>query len=164
MQLTLIDSTVLLRLILGEPGAEFAVNLLARAEQGLESILVTLDAVREALEAGTYAAASSMLDSSDPTVLAEKIGVDTIRAQAYRAVKPLLDYLARLHAAGHLQVYTASLQDLEKAYQAALEKQIPLRDALTLHVAEKMGVQRIASFSPAVRRHAPRNTTVIPSL
>jgi len=164
LQLTLIDSTALLRLMLNEPGAEFVANLLTRAEDGLEEVATTIEAVREALEAGLYAVASALTGSSDPCVLYEKLRQTHIRMQAYSKVQPLLDYLARLAAIGRLHVYTVSIQDVNAAFELALREQIPLRDAVTIHLAEKIGANRIASFSRYIREHAPRNVTVVPNL
>jgi len=164
MQVTLVDATALLKLILGEPGAEFVVNLFSRAEKGLEEIIITVDAIRDALQAGVYAAASALLGTSDPIVIAEKMGDPSLRQQVYARIQPLLDYIVQLQATGRLQVYATSLWDMAEAYEIAMRKGIPLRDALTLYIAGKIGVQRIASFSNAVRSNAPKNISVVPSL
>lgn len=160
----LVDSTVLVKLVLGEPGADFAVNLFTRAEEDAETLIVTTAAIREAFEASVYAAVSSLVDSDDPAVLAEKIGEAEVRSEAYQRARPLVDYIARLARSGKIQVYAVNADDLAEALELAIKESIPLRDALTLYIANKMGVQKIASFSEYVRHKVPRNITVIPSL
>jgi predicted nucleic acid-binding protein len=160
----LVDSTIFLRLVLGEPGAEFAANLLARAEEGVEQVVTTTAAIREAFEAAVYAAASSLLDSDDPAVLVDKLKEPDVRAEAYWRARPVLDYIVQLWRTGRIQVYTINGDDMAAALEKAIEEHIPFRDALTLHVAEKVGIQKIASFSEPLRRKAPRSLTVLPAL
>ncbi len=149
----LVDSTVLIRLVTGRQGAEFAVNLFSRAEEGTETLIIPSTALYEALAALTAAALSQETGEADLKVVAEKLASNSDEAREARAkAEKLAAYIARLARTGVVVTYNVTLQDVAEAAERAAKDNICLRDALTLTVAEKLRIPKIATFSPALRQ------------
>ncbi len=150
------DSTVLTRVVLGGVGSSFAVELFFRAENGEEQLVTDTLAVVEAYHKAVVAVASSLtqLDSYDKVV--ERLREDEgLRRESTVKAFYLVDYIYSLAGRGHLVVVPVLLEDIREAVGLADENDIPLADAVHVAVALRMGVERIASFSPHVRRVAP---------
>lgn len=147
----LVDSTVLIRLLLGKTGADFAVNIFSRAEEGSEDLVIPSTAVVEALSKAAVAAASAATGASVAESIEKLASNKDVRAKALEAVEKLTAYLSQLSRTGRLTVYTVGMDDIAKAVELAKKHDLSLSDAITLAVAEKLRIQKIATFSSKLR-------------
>ncbi len=148
----LVDSTVLLRMLLGEEGADFAVNLFSRAEQGLETLVLPSTALLEAVSAGLIASASIETGEDSYEKLAEMLATSIdVHENAFKRVIVLVDYVDRLVMMGRIIPYTVTFDDISQAVRRAEREGLLLKDAIILTVAEKLKIQKIATFSRHLR-------------
>jgi len=147
----LVDSTVLIRLLLGKAGADFAVNIFSRAEEGSEDLVIPSTAVLEALSKAAVAAASAATGAGVAESIEKLASEEEVRAKAFEAAEKLSAYLSQLSRTGRLTVYTVSMDDIARAVELAKKHSLSLSDAVTLAVAEKLRIQKIATFSPKLR-------------
>ncbi|MET1128028.1 MAG: type II toxin-antitoxin system VapC family toxin [Thermoproteota archaeon] len=150
----LVDSTVLVKLALGTRGAEFAVNLFSRIEQGVERAVVTTSAIEEAARIVAIAAASGML--ADNVRLEEVLSLlnkdAELRKSSYEAPMAIVQYLVRLSRTGRILLYSVSAEDVEEALRLSAETGLRISDSLTAVIARRLGVGKIATFSEELRR------------
>jgi len=159
----LVDSTVLIRLILGEEGADFAVNLLSRAEQGLETIVLPSTAFLAAVSSALVAAASAESGAETFEESVAKLYDVEVREKAYTRVQPLVDYIDRLVKMGRIIPYNVTVDDISEAYRRASRQGLTLLDAITVVVAEKLKIQKVATFSKRLRVGLQGFTVLPPS-
>ncbi|KSW11987.1 hypothetical protein CF15_04150 [Pyrodictium occultum] len=148
----LVDSTVLSRLVLGESGADFAVNIFSRAEEGSDDIVIPSTAVVEALSKTAVAAAAAVTGAGLPESIEKLESSSEVRARALEAVEKLASYIARLARIGRLTVYSVNVEDIARAVELARRHELGLSEAITLAVAERLRIQKIATFSKRLRR------------
>ncbi len=148
----LVDSTVLIRLVLGKEGADFAINIFSRAEEGVEDIVIPSTALVEALSKTAVAAANGVVGGD------VKAGIEALytninaREKAVEAIEKLSSYLMFLHKTGRITIYNVSADDIEKAVELMRRNNLNLSDAITLAVAERLRIQKIATFSKKLRQ------------
>jgi len=159
----LVDGTVLMRLIEGGEGSDFAVNLFSRAESGLETLVTHSLAVSSVVAAIELVNTCSYVGTDLREVLRALSTSEPLRRDAALKVAKVADYLAILVSRGSLTIYSVGALDLAEAARLAAERGLLIGDAVTLIVAEKLGVSKIASFSRALRLRAPRGYTFLPS-
>ncbi len=159
----LVDGTVFLRLLEGGEGADFAVNLFSRAESGLETLVTHSFAVSSVVAAIEVLNTCGYVGTDLRGVLRALSSSEPLRRDAALKVAKLADYIASLAARGSLTVYSVGPGDLADAARLAAERGLLLGDAVTIVVAEKLGVYKIASFSRSLRLRAPRGYTFLPS-
>ncbi len=159
----LVDSTVLIRLVTGEQGADFAVNLLSRAEEGVEDIVIPSTALYEMLVAAGYAAASAMLKTDGVKEIVEALRKPENREAVQEKLRSIAAYFAQMIDTGRIIVYSVTGKDVMAAAEKAAKTGLTLRDALTLVVAERLGIQKIATFSKELREKTRRGYTFLPT-
>ena len=159
----LVDGTVFLRLVEGGEGADFAVNLFTRAENGLETLVTHSLAVSSLVAAVEVLNTCSHVGTDLRDVLQALSSSEPLRRDAALKIARIADYLAVLASRGSLTVYSVGPLDLAEAARLAAERGLLVGDAVTLVVAEKLGVTKIASFSRSLRLRAPRGYTFLPS-
>ncbi|BEP17103.1 hypothetical protein PYJP_04550 [Pyrofollis japonicus] len=148
----LIDSTVLIRLVLGKEGADFAINVFSRAEEGVEDVVIPSTALVEALSKAAVAAASSVVGGD------VKEGIEALytninaREKAVDVMEKLLSYIMFLHKTGRVTIYSVGADDIEHALELMKKNNLNFSDAITLAVAEKLRIQKIATFSKKLRQ------------
>ncbi len=152
VNLILVDSTVLIRLVTGEQGAEFAVNLFSRVEEGVDQVIIPSTAIIEALTALSIAAISAEYGIKSVDEALEKFSDTNARSKVYEKALQLASYLAQLEYSGKVVVYNVTARDIAEALEKAKKHVLSLSDAITLVIADKLKVQKIASFSPDLRR------------
>ncbi|RUM47477.1 MAG: hypothetical protein DSY37_02330 [Hyperthermus sp.] len=158
----LVDSTVLIRLVSGGYGADFAVNLFSRAEEGVEQLIVPSTAVVEALSATIVASVSASKGITSIEEVAKLLrDSKDVRNEAYQNAARLVSYISQLAQAGRLIVYDVSVSDLADAVERSLKENLSLKDSLTLVIADKLRIQKIASFSKELR--TVKGYTILPS-
>ncbi len=148
----LVDSTVLIRLALGEEGVEFATNLFSRAERRSEELVIPSIALYEAIEKVLIALISRETGATRVSDAIKSLKDKTIRAKSYIDLERFVSYFFYLHSTGRIMIYGVQADDIEQSIKIAARYNLPLNDALILAVAEKLRIQKIATFSEELRR------------
>lgn len=147
-----IDSSVFLKLLLDEPGAGAAQELLEAVERG-EILAYTTPLVLEEVSFKLlFAAASSVLDTKDIWRIREKLGSDRmIRAECFKALEEFSRYVEHLAARG-LRVEGVFYSDWLKSLSSVKLHGLLPADAFHLAVAERLRVDAIATFDEDFKR------------
>ncbi|GEM_PF-4400935 len=151
-RLILVDSTILIRLALGEEGVEFATNLFSRAERRSEELVIPSIALYEAIEKVLIALTSKETGATTVPDAIKLLRDETIRSRTYTDLEKFVSYFFYLHSTGRIMIYGVQADDVEQGIKIAIKYNLPLNDALTLAVAEKLRIQKIATFSEKLRR------------
>ncbi|MEM1852629.1 MAG: PIN domain-containing protein [Thermofilaceae archaeon] len=147
-----IDSSIFLKLLLNEEGADAAQRLLEAVEKSEVLAYTTPLVLEEVSFKLLIAAASSLLNSKDIWRIREKLARDEkVRAECFRIVDEFSHYVEYLAAKG-LRVEAILYSDWLKSLRYMEAFGLLPADALHLAVAERLGVSSIATFDEDFKR------------
>ncbi len=141
-----IDSSVFLRLLLDEPGADKAQDILERVEGNKIVGFITPLVLEEVSFKLIYAKMSELLNTNNIWRIREALRYDEEkRCRCMEVLQGFYDYIEYLYTRG-LRIEPIVYNDWTQSLRIIRNYGLLPADALHLAVAERVGVKTIASF------------------
>lgn len=147
----LVDASVFLKLLLDEPGADKAQEILEAIEASRILGYITPLILEEVAFKLVYAKASEVLDTRDIWRIREALRFgDRVRRECMSTLRKFQEYIEYMLARG-LRVEHVSYEDWARALDLMERYGLLPADALHLAVATRIGAEAIASFDEDFR-------------
>ena len=141
-----IDSSLFIRFLLDEPGADEAENILTNIERNKVTGYTTPMVLEEVIFKIMYAEASSLLNTKNIWKIREALKYDKkIRSKCIEKIKLFNNYIIQLYNNG-LRVVHIDLNDYLNAVKFIETHGLLPADAIHAAVAKRLNIDTIASF------------------